>query len=191
VQFFVHQLRGINARYQLQKADRLESERQALLRVGQIFNKRRREQMTSDDDFREKVAKVQKDEENRIRANIANEAARNELGDAKYLKWYAMAEGGMPKGRSVPALSHKSHSEQRATAHVLKTFSEHDVEESLSSRMHQGQSHAEHVIDLQDCTRLFHFRAHTGYTFYSKLQLKTLKSYSLGSQHLVHEGVCE
>ena len=64
-----------------EKAERVERERQALLRVGQsIMNKRKRD-LEENTFLKEKVAKVQQEEEERIRAAAANQAARDALGE--------------------------------------------------------------------------------------------------------------
>lgn len=53
---------------------------QALLRVGQtILNKRKRD-VEENTFLKEKVAKVRQEEEERIRATAANQAARDALG---------------------------------------------------------------------------------------------------------------
>lgn len=61
-----------------------------MLRFGEtILVKRKR--VFDNSRLEDKVAKVRQEEEERIRADVANKAARNALGEAKYLKWYDMA----------------------------------------------------------------------------------------------------
>jgi len=84
------QIRQVNVDAERSKNERFEKERQALLRFGEtILVKRKR--VFDNSRLEDKVAKVRQEEEERIRADVANKAARNALGEAKYLKWYDMA----------------------------------------------------------------------------------------------------
>mmetsp|Transcript_13555 Transcript_13555/g.59203 ORF Transcript_13555/g.59203 Transcript_13555/m.59203 type:complete len:414 (-) Transcript_13555:325-1566(-) len=83
-------IRQVNVDAERSKNERFEKERQALLRFGEtILVKRKR--VFHNSRLEDKVAKVRQEEEERIRADVANKAARNALGEAKYLKWYDMA----------------------------------------------------------------------------------------------------
>ena len=136
------QIRKINVALEREKAERVERERQALLRVGQsIMNKRKRD-LEENTFLKEKVAKVQQEEEERIRAAAANQAARDALGeylffflivsldlspkctpidfchqhdagDAKYLKWFDMAKSNTASGAAAKPQSGPSTSEDR------------------------------------------------------------------------------
>jgi hypothetical protein len=89
-------IRRINVNQEREKSARLEKERQALLRVGQSISSKRKQDVEENSSLKERVAKVRQEEEERIRANDANRAARNALGsnagEAKYLKWFETAK---------------------------------------------------------------------------------------------------
>lgn len=85
------QIRKLNVDAERSKNERLEKERQALLKFGEtVLIKRKR--TFENCRLEEKVAKVRQEEEERIRADVANKAARSALGEAKYQKWYDMAQ---------------------------------------------------------------------------------------------------
>ena len=54
------------------------------LRVGQSINSKRKKDF-EDDALKEKVAKVQQEEEERQRATVANQAARDALGESIFI----------------------------------------------------------------------------------------------------------
>jgi len=81
-------IRQINVDAETRKRERVENERKALLRVGESILSKRKSYFEEDSHLKEKVAKIRQEEEERIRATIANEAARSALGSAKYLKWF-------------------------------------------------------------------------------------------------------
>jgi len=58
-----------------------------LLRASEVIGKRKRDTFLTDHALHDKMAKVRQEEEHRIRASVANEAARSALGNAKYMKW--------------------------------------------------------------------------------------------------------
>ena len=93
-------VRRVNVDAEREAAARAEKERQKLLRVGEAFlSKRKRarggEDAEDDAELKEKVARVRAEEEERQRAETANQAAQAALGsDAKYLKWAAAAKSG-------------------------------------------------------------------------------------------------
>ena len=92
-------VRKVNVDCEAAAAARNEKERQALLRVGETFAAKRRRATRGDEfddqELKEKVAKVQAEEEDRVRAETANQAAQAALGsDAKYLKWTEQAKSG-------------------------------------------------------------------------------------------------
>jgi len=68
----------------------------ALLRVGQSILCKRKQDVEENSSLKDRVAKVRQEEEEIIRANVANRAARSALGsnagDAKYLKWFETAK---------------------------------------------------------------------------------------------------
>mmetsp|Transcript_12210 Transcript_12210/g.51388 ORF Transcript_12210/g.51388 Transcript_12210/m.51388 type:complete len:347 (-) Transcript_12210:954-1994(-) len=73
-------IRQVNVDAERSKNERFEKERQALLRFGEtIVVKRKR--VFDNSRLEDKVAKVRQEEEERIRADVANKAARNALGE--------------------------------------------------------------------------------------------------------------
>jgi len=86
-------IRQINIDAEVQKRERLDIERKALLRVGESILSKRRTRAGDDSHLKEKVARIRQEEEERIRATMANDAARSALGDAKYLKWFVSSGG--------------------------------------------------------------------------------------------------
>lgn len=93
-------VRRVNVDAERDAAARAEKERQRLLHLGETFlskRKRARGGEDAEDDalLKEKVARVQAEEEERQRAETANQAAQAALGaDAKYLKWAEAAKAG-------------------------------------------------------------------------------------------------
>ena len=89
-------IRRINVNQEREKSARVEKERQALLRVGQSLLSKRKQDVEENSSLKERVAKVRQEEEERVRADVANRAARSALGssagDAKYLKWFETAK---------------------------------------------------------------------------------------------------
>ena len=101
-------VRKVNVDCEAAAAARNEKERQALLRVGETFAAKRRRATRGDEfddqELKEKVAKVQAEEEDRVRAETANQAAQAALGsDAKYLKWTEQAKSGSAGAKSGKA----------------------------------------------------------------------------------------
>mmetsp|Transcript_12644 Transcript_12644/g.49228 ORF Transcript_12644/g.49228 Transcript_12644/m.49228 type:complete len:148 (-) Transcript_12644:2002-2445(-) len=73
-------IRQINIDAEVQKRERLDIERKALLRVGESILSKRRTRAGDDSHLKEKVARIRQEEEERIRATMANDAARSALG---------------------------------------------------------------------------------------------------------------
>mmetsp|Transcript_5461 Transcript_5461/g.13838 ORF Transcript_5461/g.13838 Transcript_5461/m.13838 type:complete len:177 (+) Transcript_5461:1099-1629(+) len=96
-------VRRINVNREREKGQRLEKERQALLRVGQSILSKRKRDFEDNSSLKERVTKVRQEEEERIRASVANEAARSALGDAKYLKWFEWAKTSDQPDGAIPS----------------------------------------------------------------------------------------
>jgi len=102
-------IRSTNIQLELEKEERLERERQALLRVGESISSKRKRDFIENSTLKERVAKVQQEEEDRIRASVTNQAARSALGEAKYLKWYDLASytSGQDEGKQTSLSTNK------------------------------------------------------------------------------------
>jgi len=144
------QIRRINVTLEQEKGERVEKERQALLRVGQsILNKRKRD-FEENSFLKDKVAKVRQEEDERIRATVANQAARDALGDAKYLKWYDMAKqpnnilGGKPRSTGDDRMTDAKPLESDTKANKGNAF------EKLRASAAAAGSGAKTII-LRDC----------------------------------------
>lgn len=61
---------------------------QALLRVGQSILSKRKRDFEENTFLKEKVARVQQEEEERIRATVANQAARDALGKLVFFLFF-------------------------------------------------------------------------------------------------------
>lgn len=136
-------IRQINVDAEVQKRERVDIERKALLRAGESIMSKRRTRAGDDSHLKEKVARIRQEEEERIRATIANDAARSALGDAKYLKWFVSSGG-----KEVDRESQRKPSREL----TCKQNDEKDSEIRFPKRSMDGRgARANWTVSLKDC----------------------------------------
>lgn len=98
-------VRGVNVAAEREKVEREEKERARLLKFGASATqtKRKRADLEENVALKEKIEKAQAEEEERLRAATANQAARDALGDTRASKWLEMAKEGKTNKKKTPA----------------------------------------------------------------------------------------
>jgi hypothetical protein len=97
-------VRGVNVAAEREKVEREEKERARLLKFGASATqtKRKRADLEENVALKEKIEKAQAEEEERLRAATANQAARDALGDTRASKWLEMAKEGKTNKKKTP-----------------------------------------------------------------------------------------